>query len=196
MVHLLVVHWRFQGERRTTESRQRRDLTMVAASTLPVTRRAFARLFSTLTGSPAQERKAPTELAPETLVRMAPLVSEPDPGAQPGGKCMRRTLLAMSCVLALAAVTAVAKEINLGKHSKDEIKNACNAHGGDLLGVSDSGSYGCEYNDTGTLILCNKNNECTGYVEARSKNDRTKLLGNLKVTAKPPVATPAAKPPK
>ena len=108
---------------------------------------------------------------------------------------MKRTLLAVAGALGLAASIAVAKEINLGKHSKDEIKNACNAHGGDLLGVSDSGSYGCEYADTGTLILCNKNNDCTGYVEARTKNDHQKLLGNLKATAKPPAATPAAKPP-
>ena len=109
---------------------------------------------------------------------------------------MKKTLLAVAGALAIAVSAAVAKEINLGKHSKDEIKNACNAHGGDLLGVSDSGSYGCEYNDTGTLILCNKNNECTGYVEARSKNDRQKLLGNLKVTTKAPTATPTTKPPK
>ena len=37
--------------------------------------------------------------------------------------------------------------------SKDEIKKACNAAGGELLGGSESGSYGCENHSNGTMVL-------------------------------------------
>lgn len=73
------------------------------------------------------------------------------------------SVLAFTIIGAFATPTAFAEERNLGKHSKDEIKNACNAAGGELLGVSDLGSYGCEVASKGTMILCNKDGNCTGY---------------------------------
>ena len=54
-------------------------------------------------------------------------------------------------------------EKSLGTHSQGEVRDACNAGGGELLGVSDLGSYGCEFADQDVLILCNKNQECTAY---------------------------------
>jgi len=74
-------------------------------------------------------------------------------------------------LLSFAAPVHAATETNLGKHSKDEIRSACNASGGTLLGVSDSGSYGCESADGKGLVLCNKNSECTGYNQARTQKD-------------------------
>jgi hypothetical protein len=82
--------------------------------------------------------------------------------------------------LALAGVvsphSAFADEKNLGKHSKDEISKACHAAGGDLLGVSESGSYGCEVQSKGTMILCNKDGNCTGYTPLHTRNDHNKVM--------------------
>jgi len=80
--------------------------------------------------------------------------------------------------------TAFAAEKNLGKHSKDEIRNACNAAGGELLGVSDLGSYGCEVASKGTMILCNKDGNCTGYTPARTQSDRNRILRSLNLRTK------------
>jgi len=84
----------------------------------------------------------------------------------------------------IAMPTASADEKNLGKHSQDEIKNACNAAGGELLGVSDLGSYGCEVASKGTMILCNKDGNCTGYTPARTRSDHRRILESLKLTDK------------
>ena len=84
----------------------------------------------------------------------------------------------------LAMSMAFADEKNLGKHSQDEIKKACNAAGGDLLGVSDLGSYGCEVPDKGTMILCNKAGNCTGYTPAMTRASHNKILGSLKLNGK------------
>ena len=81
--------------------------------------------------------------------------------------------------------TVFAAEKDLGKHSQDEIKNACNAAGGELLGVSDLGSYGCEGASKGTMILCNKGGNCTGYTPARTRSDHNKILNSLNLGAKP-----------
>src|SRR5215475_2223127 len=89
------------------------------------------------------------------------------------------TIGTLALVVAMAAPATVAEERNLGKHSQDEIKNACNKAGGELLGVSDLGSYGCEVADKGTMILCNKNNECTGYTSARTASQRKSVLNSL-----------------
>lgn len=109
------------------------------------------------------------------------------------------TALALA-TLVVAAILAVpqasAEERNLGKHSQNEIRDACNKAGGELLGVSDLGSYGCEVADKGTMILCNKNNECTGYTSAKTHSQHTKILNDLKLTEKAVVATPGATKPK
>src|SRR5579864_5103322 len=74
----------------------------------------------------------------------------------------RSTIFTLAFATALMGGRAFAKEIDIaGTHSKDEIRNACNAVGGDLLGVSDSGSYGCENSNKGTLVLCNKHGKGT-----------------------------------
>jgi hypothetical protein len=93
-------------------------------------------------------------------------------------------VMIVALIAVVGAPIVFAAEINLGKHSKDEIKNACNAAGGDLLGVSDSGSYGCEVGSKGTMILCNKDGNCTGYTPARTKADGQRILNSLNLKGK------------
>jgi hypothetical protein len=92
---------------------------------------------------------------------------------------------AVVMAILLPVTASIAAEKNLGKHSQDEIKNACNAAGGELLGVSEYGSYGCEVSSKGTMILCNKNQECTGYTPAKTHNERNKILKSLNLNNKP-----------
>jgi hypothetical protein len=80
--------------------------------------------------------------------------------------------------------TVFAGEKDLGKHSQDEIKDACNAAGGELLGVSNLGSYGCEVPSKGTLIICNKSGKCTGYTSARTRSDHNRILRSLNLSGK------------
>ncbi len=103
------------------------------------------------------------------------------------------SIIAFAIMLAFATSTAFADEKNIGNHSKDEIKNACNAAGGELLGVSDLGSYGCEVASKGTMILCNKNGNCTGYTSARTRSDHKRILDSLKLTDKRVTAKPVTK---
>jgi hypothetical protein len=65
------------------------------------------------------------------------------------------TLLAFLAVGMVADSSAYAAERDMGKISQADLRKACNNVGGDLLGVSDSGSYGCEDNTSGNMILCN-----------------------------------------
>lgn len=91
------------------------------------------------------------------------------------------TIFAVTGVLALPTVFA---ETNIGKHSQAEIRNACNAAGGQLLGVSDSGAYGCEVESTGALILCHKDQSCTAFLPARTRAERNRVLAILNPTLK------------
>lgn len=95
------------------------------------------------------------------------------------------SIIVFAIIGAVATPAAFASEKNLGNHSQDEIKKACNAAGGDLLGVSDLGSYGCEVPSKGTMILCNKSGNCTGYTPALTQPDRNRILDSLKLNAKP-----------
>jgi hypothetical protein len=88
----------------------------------------------------------------------------------------------------LCAVPAIAAEKNLGKISKDDLRTACNKAGGTLLGVSDSGSYGCENEKTGGMILCNKQTECTGYTPAKTNAEINRITEGMDLRIKPPVA--------
>lgn len=95
------------------------------------------------------------------------------------GRLHKQFILFLVISLTTVIGPALAKESDGGTHSQEEIKKACNAVGGDLLGVSDLGSYGCENHKTGTMILCNKNQKCTVFSEARSKKDGRKILGTF-----------------
>ena len=89
---------------------------------------------------------------------------------------------AATVALVMTSSPALSRETNLGKQSKDKIRDACNAAGGELLGVSDLGSYGCDNGKNGGgMVLCNKNNECTGYTVARTASDIKRIRTKLKL---------------
>jgi len=98
---------------------------------------------------------------------------------------MRKLMIAgLSTFAVLATTAAYAEGKSIGKHSQDEIRGACNAAGGELLGVSDLGSYGCEVASSGAMILCNKSNDCTAYTSARTRGQQRRVLGVLKLSTK------------
>ena len=100
---------------------------------------------------------------------------------------MRNLMITGLATLALFATNAAFAKETTGKGSQGAVRNFCNAQGGDLLGVSDSGSYGCEVASTGVLILCNKSDNCTVYTPARTapRNRVLRLLNaSVKATSK------------
>jgi hypothetical protein len=100
-------------------------------------------------------------------------------------------LIAFAILGLIATPRAFAEERDLGNHSKNEIKNACNAAGGELLGISESGSYGCEVASKGTMILCNKSGNCTGYAPVLTRGDHNKILNSLHIKTRPTVNSQA-----
>lgn len=76
-------------------------------------------------------------------------------------------LASMALSIALSPTLASAKETKL-KATKDQVRSSCNASGGELLGISEFGSYGCDNTENGGgMILCNKNGDCTGHYDLR-----------------------------
>ena len=67
---------------------------------------------------------------------------------------------------ALVPVTPASAETI--KQTKEEIRTKCNAAGGELLGISEFGSYGCE-GKNGGMVLCNKNSDCTIYLPSQAR---------------------------
>lgn len=77
-------------------------------------------------------------------------------------------------LLALSA-SAGAKEVSIsGTHSPDEIKSACGKVGGTFYPQGGTGTYGCENSNNGNMVLCNKDQKCTGYTAARTKSQSRK----------------------
>ena len=74
------------------------------------------------------------------------------------------------------------------KATKDQVRSACNKAGGELLGVSEFGSYGCDNGaNGGGMILCNKNSECQTYSASRSIAQTRKwqaLIGQRPITTR------------
>jgi hypothetical protein len=97
---------------------------------------------------------------------------------------IRNLAVVVLMIAGLAPQVSWAEGKPIGKHSQEDIRKACNAAGGDLLGISEYGSYGCEVASKGTMILCNKNQECTGYTSARSNSDRKRVLAGLRLNTK------------
>ena len=98
----------------------------------------------------------------------------------------------ISCALSLAALAiampmtgAQAAKI---KATKDQVRSACNKAGGELLGISEFGSYGCDNGaNGGGMILCNKNSECQTYSASRSTAQTRKwqaLIGPRPITTR------------
>jgi len=78
------------------------------------------------------------------------------------GKIASVALLAV--VLANSAAEAKSVQIH-GTHSQSEIKKACDAlPDGVPVQGGKGGGYGCVNTKKGTMVACNDNGECTGYV--------------------------------
>lgn len=86
------------------------------------------------------------------------------------------TFLAAACL----STTSIAKELS-GKHTPEQIKAACDKVGGEYFPQGQSGTYGCENHKNGSMVLCNKENKCTGYTQARTVKDNSKIIRDLKL---------------
>ena len=69
---------------------------------------------------------------------------------------------ALALVLGLVSSTAMAKDVDLGKHGADEIKSICDRLGGRF--VSDGQTYGCSKKCPGgtCAVICDKDDGCFG----------------------------------
>ncbi|WP_152664118.1 hypothetical protein [Sphingomonas sp. SRS2] len=82
---------------------------------------------------------------------------------------MKTFSLALSLAAATLAMPMTAAHADKIKATKDQVRSACNKAGGELLGISEFGSYGCDNGaNGGGMILCNKNSECQTYTASRS----------------------------
>ncbi|MGN6156705.1 MAG: hypothetical protein ACTHNL_01280 [Devosia sp.] len=68
--------------------------------------------------------------------------------------------------VAFANSASYAKSVQIhGTHSKDEIQKACDAVAdGVPVQGSKGGGYGCVNTKKGTMVACNNQGVCTGYV--------------------------------
>jgi len=96
---------------------------------------------------------------------------------------MRTLIMAATTLVLLASTDAFAAREVHGHGTREEVRAFCNRAGGELLGISEFGSYGCELSD-GTLILCN-GGSCTIYVPSKNAAQRRKIIGAFR-----PVLTP------
>jgi hypothetical protein len=98
---------------------------------------------------------------------------------------MRKSLLASIAlgICVLQSDLAAAEEKRT--FTKEQIRAGCNAQGGTLLGISEYGSYGCEFEKTGNMILCNKKSECTIYTAAKTKPEVDRVTQMLGLQTRP-----------
>lgn len=93
-----------------------------------------------------------------------------------------RTLItgsALAVVLALVSSTAMAEDRDLGKHSEDAIKSACNNAGAPFL--SDGQTYGCKKACPGgtCAVICDKDDGCIGVTPAKRRQGASGERGVL-----------------
>ncbi len=74
---------------------------------------------------------------------------------------------ALVLVLGLVSTTAMAEDVDLGKHTEGEIKGICNSVGGKF--VSDGQTYGCSKACNGgtCAVICDKDDGCFGTTPAK-----------------------------
>lgn len=82
---------------------------------------------------------------------------------------MKTLSITLSFALAALSMPVTMAQAGKIKATKDQVRSACNKAGGELLGISEYGSYGCDNGaNGGGMILCNKNSECETYTASRS----------------------------
>jgi len=86
---------------------------------------------------------------------------------------------ALGLVLGLVSSTAMAKDVDLGKHSENEIKSICGRVGGNF--VSDGQTYGCAKKCTGgtCAVICDKDDGCIGTTPGDRRRGPTGERGVL-----------------
>ncbi len=86
------------------------------------------------------------------------------------------------CIAVLAAVwfssATLAKEL-AGKYTPEQVKSACDRVGGEYFPQGQSGTYGCENHNNGSMVLCNKDNKCEGYTQTRTTKENCKIIRDL-----------------
>lgn len=99
---------------------------------------------------------------------------------------MSRSIYLATLVTVLVATyispTAAAKELS-GTYSPEQIKGACDKVGGEYFPQGQTGTYGCENHKNGSMVLCNKENKCTGYTQSRTRRDDNRIVRDLKLEA-------------
>jgi len=90
---------------------------------------------------------------------------------------MRISVVVVTSALAILTWTSASAREFHGHGSREDVRRFCNERGGELLGISEFGSYGCELAD-GTLILCNNGN-CTIYTPLVNNSKRRGIVGQL-----------------
>jgi hypothetical protein len=76
---------------------------------------------------------------------------------------------ALALLLGLLSSTAMAKDVDLGKHTEDEIKGICKGAGGKF--VTDGQTYGCSKACKGgtCAVICDKDDGCFGTTPDRQQ---------------------------
>lgn len=86
-------------------------------------------------------------------------------------------LLAFVAAFVFTASPAFAERVSLsGKHSKDEVKKACDGVGGFSVEGAGGKGYGCYNENTGVLVACNDDGDCMGFIP-----EQRKMTGNSKI---------------
>ena len=89
--------------------------------------------------------------------------------------------MAAAAFIALLAASSPASAEPM-KARKEQVRTACNNAGGELLGISEFGRYGCDNTKNGSgMILCNKKSECTPYTSSRKRSDVRRMKDFLRL---------------
>ena len=95
---------------------------------------------------------------------------------------LRIQLVLGVCFIAFFSLPTAGEELK-GKYTPDQVKGSCDKAGGEYFPQGRSGTYGCENHKNGNMVLCNKENKCTGYVATRTAKETENVMRDLKLNA-------------
>ena len=93
---------------------------------------------------------------------------------------VRTQFVVVIACLALSSSAAAGEELK-GKYSPEQVQSSCAKVGGEYFPQGRSGTYGCENHKNGNMVLCNKENKCTGYVATRTAKEAENLVRDLQL---------------
>lgn len=87
-------------------------------------------------------------------------------------------LMAFVAVLAALSLSSTALADNKlnGRYSAEHVKSRCDEVGGDFIGPTTKGSYGCVNNKNGAMVMCDKNQECFGFDATKKAKETRKIV--------------------